>query len=69
MLYVFKLIVYVVGRTVIVWATTPGLGGLFDLGSWWNEPLFYQKLMVWTILFETLGRPPPRGPWPSSSAH
>lgn len=62
MLYIFKLIFYVVGGTLIAWATTPGLGGLFDFGAWWNEPLFYQKLMVWTILFEILGLASSSGP-------
>ena len=55
MLYVYKLLAYVLGGVTIVGLTTPGLGGLGDLGAWWDEPILYQKLMVWTILLEILG--------------
>ena len=34
---------------------TPGLGGLGDLGSWWSEPIVFQKAVVWTMLWEILG--------------
>ncbi|MGZ4561379.1 MAG: DUF3556 domain-containing protein, partial [Mycobacteriaceae bacterium] len=62
MLYVYKLIIYVVIGTTLAWATSPGLGSFTDIGSWWNEPIFYQKLMVWTVLFEVLGLGASSGP-------
>ncbi|MFD1860801.1 DUF3556 domain-containing protein [Aeromicrobium camelliae] len=62
MLYVYKLLFYVVGGTLIVGLTTPGLGGLTNMGAWWGEPIVYQKLMVWTILFEILGLASSSGP-------
>ena len=34
---------------------TSGLGGLGDLGSWWTEPIVFQKAVVWTMLWEMLG--------------
>lgn len=61
-LYLFKIMFYVVAGTTIVWATTPGLGSLSDIGSWWSEPVFYQKLLVWTVLFEILGLGASSGP-------
>ena len=62
MLYVYKLVVFAVLGMALVWATTPGLGSITDIGSWWAEPIVYQKLMVWTILFEVLGLAASSGP-------
>jgi Transmembrane protein of unknown function (DUF3556) len=28
----------------------------FDPSAWWDEPLVYQKLVLWTLLLECLGR-------------
>ncbi len=62
LLYVYKLLFYVVVGTIVVGVTTPALGGFGELGSWWNEPIVYVKLMVWTILFEILGLASSSGP-------
>ncbi len=55
LLYVVKLIVYAGGGLLVISATTPGLGGLGDLGSWWTEPIVFQKAVIWTMLWEVLG--------------
>jgi Transmembrane protein of unknown function (DUF3556) len=55
LLYAVKLVVYVLGMFVVVSVTTPGIGGLGDIGDWWTEPIVYQKFAVWTILWEILG--------------
>lgn len=55
LLYVVKLVGYVVGGFAVIAATTPGLGGLGELGSWWTEPVVYQKVVVWTLVYEILG--------------
>jgi hypothetical protein len=55
LLYVVKLIVYAGGGLLLIAATTPGLGGLGELGSWWTEPIVFQKAVVWTMLWEVLG--------------
>jgi hypothetical protein len=31
------------------------VGGVGDFGNWWTEPITYQKLVVWTLLWEILG--------------
>ena len=36
-------------------STTTGLGGLGDFGDWWTEPIVWQKLAVWTLLWEIIG--------------
>jgi hypothetical protein len=54
LLYVVKLIVFVLGGLLVI-STTSGLGGLGNLGSWWTEPIVFQKAVVWTMLWEILG--------------
>ena len=55
LLYVVKLVLYAGGGLLLISATTPGLGGLGELGSWWTEPIVFQKAVVWTMLWEVLG--------------
>src|SRR5688500_6916090 len=49
LLYVVKLVIYLVGGLILIGATTPGLGGPGDFGDWWSEPIVFQKLAVWTL--------------------
>ncbi len=55
LLYAVKLVVFVGGAALLISATTPGLGGLGDIGEWWTEPIVFQKAAVWTMLWEILG--------------
>ncbi|HYI38642.1 MAG TPA: DUF3556 domain-containing protein [Thermoleophilaceae bacterium] len=55
LLYIVKLVVYVVGAALVIGATTPGIGGLGSIGDWWTEPIVFQKLVVWTMLWEVVG--------------
>jgi transmembrane protein DUF3556 len=55
LLYLIKLVIYAGGGLLLISATTPGLGGLGDLGSWWTQPIVFQKAVVWTMLWEVLG--------------
>jgi hypothetical protein len=55
LLYAAKLVVYVAGMFLVVSVTTPGIGGLGEIGDWWTEPIVYQKFAVWTLLWEILG--------------
>ena len=55
LLYIVKLILYAGGGLLLISATTPGLGGLGELGSWWTEPIVFQKAVIWTLLWEVLG--------------
>jgi hypothetical protein len=54
LLYIFKLVVFSLGALLVI-STTPGIGGLGDFGDWWTEPIVFQKLVVWTLLWEVLG--------------
>ncbi|MBV8790133.1 MAG: DUF3556 domain-containing protein [Mycobacterium sp.] len=52
--YVFKIAAYVVGAAAVI-SLTPGLGGLGEIADWWTQPIVYQKVVIFTLLFEILG--------------
>jgi hypothetical protein len=54
LLYSFKVALYV-GGWVLFCRTTPGMGRLADIGSWWLRPEAFEKAVVWSMLFEILG--------------
>jgi len=54
LLYVFKMAAYAAGAAAVI-SLTPGLGGLGDIETWWTQPIVYQKLVIFTLLFEVLG--------------
>lgn len=55
LIYVLKLVAFSVGGFLIISLTTPGIGGLGDIGDWWTEPIVFQKIVVWLVLWEVLG--------------
>src|SRR3954470_23454903 len=54
-LYIVKLVVYVLGAAPVISLTTPGIGGLGDIGDWWTRPIVFQKFVVWTLVWEIIG--------------
>ena len=34
---------------------TSGLPAFWHVAQWWNEPIVYQKVILWTVLLETIG--------------
>jgi hypothetical protein len=54
-IYVVKLAVFVLGAALVISATTPAIGGLGDIEDWWFEPIVFQKVVAWTMLWEILG--------------
>lgn len=59
--YVWKIFFYGLFGLIFSGTFTAGLE-FNDIGSWWNEPILYQKLMVWTVLVEILGLAAGSGP-------
>jgi Transmembrane protein of unknown function (DUF3556) len=55
LLYIVKLVIFAVGGALVISASTAGLGGLQNLGSWWTEPIVFQKVVLWTMLWEFVG--------------
>src|SRR3954466_16132192 len=55
LLYAIKLVLYLFFAALVISLTTPGVGGLGDIGDWWHEPIVFQKFVVWTALWEIIG--------------
>ncbi|MGV8872395.1 MAG: DUF3556 domain-containing protein [Rhodococcus sp. (in: high G+C Gram-positive bacteria)] len=53
--YVIKMIAYVTIPLWVISSSTPGLGTLSEIGSWWTQPIVIQKVVLFTVLFEVLG--------------
>lgn len=53
-LYLMKIVFYVGMFFVFAWRT-PGLGGPASFGSWWSDPLAFQKAVIWTMTYEVMG--------------
>ena len=54
LLYVVKCACYLAGAALVI-SFTPGIGSVFDISQWWDAPIVYQKLIVWTLLYEVIG--------------
>jgi hypothetical protein len=52
--YVVKILLYILGGWLFA-LTTKGIGGFLDVGAWWSEPIVFQKVVVYTMLFEVIG--------------
>lgn len=59
--YVLKMAIYILGWAFFV-SLGPGLGWIGDIGNWWREPIAFQKLALWTLLFEVSGLGGASGP-------
>jgi Transmembrane protein of unknown function (DUF3556) len=53
-LYALKIGLYILGGLGFALATK-GIDGWGNLGSWWLEPIVFQKIVLWSLLFEVLG--------------
>ena len=53
-LYALKIALYVVLGMLFA-LSTPGIDGFTDVGSWWTQPVVFEKAVLWTMLFEVLG--------------
>ncbi len=53
-LYAFKILAYVGGWWFFC-RFTPGLGDPAAIASWWLHPVAFQKAILWSLLFESLG--------------
>lgn len=52
--YVGKILLYILGAWLVVLSTT-GIDGFTEVGSWWAEPIVFQKVVLYTMLFEVVG--------------
>src|SRR5690349_4148054 len=52
--YVVKILLYILGAWLFASATS-GLGGFTRVASWWSEPIVFEKVVLYTMLFEVIG--------------
>ena len=64
-IYIAKLLFFYVLGGVLVATLTSGLDPLHP-AAWWNEPIVYQKAVIWTVLLECLGL---AGSWGPLAGH
>ena len=53
--YVVKIVLYILGAWLFAVATTSGLAGATDVVGWYAEPIVFQKVVLYTMLFEVIG--------------
>lgn len=53
-IYLLKVFVFYAGVGITIATLTSGLNPL-HVTEWWNEPIVYQKAVLWTVLVEILG--------------
>ncbi|MDI3315071.1 MAG: DUF3556 domain-containing protein [Mycobacterium sp.] len=54
LLYLVKIAGYIAGAAAVI-SVTPGLGGLGHVSGWWAQPIVYQKVVIFSLLFEVTG--------------
>ncbi|MGE2719116.1 DUF3556 domain-containing protein [Mycolicibacterium celeriflavum] len=52
--YVVKILLYILGAWLIALSTT-GIDGFTNVASWYNEPIVFEKVVLYTMLFEVVG--------------
>jgi hypothetical protein len=52
--YVVKILLYVLAAWLIV-LTTKGIDGFTSVASWYAEPIVFEKVVLYTMLFEVVG--------------
>ena len=53
-IYIMKLLVFFIGGGILATTLTSDLDP-FHPAAWWDEPVVYQKAVLWIVLLETLG--------------
>ncbi|MGC2679525.1 MAG: DUF3556 domain-containing protein, partial [Mycobacterium sp.] len=54
-IYIVKLLVFFVIGGFTVATLTSGLPAFWHVAQWWNQPIVYQKVVLWTVLLESIG--------------
>ena len=54
LLYVVKIALYILACWLFALATK-GIDGFTSVGQWWSEPIVFEKIVLFTLLFEVVG--------------
>src|SRR5574340_40334 len=55
LIYLMKTTFFTIAGAIIATATSPGVAPFWRVSEWWNQPIVYQKLVLWIMLCEMLG--------------
>ncbi len=55
LIYIAKVLFLYIALGLFLISRTSDVGGLSDFSAWWDEPIVYQKLVVWTMFLEAFG--------------
>jgi hypothetical protein len=55
LIYVVKLVVFFAIGGITVATATSGLPAFWHVTEWWNQPIVFQKVILWTVLLEAIG--------------
>jgi uncharacterized membrane protein YkgB len=54
-IYIAKLLTFYILGGVVIATATSRLPAFWHVAHWWNQPVVYEKAVLWTVLLETLG--------------
>ncbi len=54
-IYVLKVLLVYIGLGLTIVGLTSGLGAPWTVGDWWNEPILWQKAVLWLVFLEVIG--------------
>jgi uncharacterized membrane protein YkgB len=54
-IYILKLATFYVLGGVVIATVTSHLPAFWHVTRWWNQPVVYEKAVLWTVLLETIG--------------
>lgn len=54
-IYLTKLIFFFVLGGITIATATSGLPAFWHVAQWWNQPIVYQKVILWVVLLEVIG--------------
>ena len=54
-IYILKLLTFYLLGGVVIATATSHLPAFWHVAHWWNQPIVYEKAVLWTVLLETVG--------------
>ncbi|MGQ0632087.1 MAG: DUF3556 domain-containing protein [Sporichthyaceae bacterium] len=54
-IYIMKVLFLHIALGVSLAVLTSDVGAPWEIGTWWDQPVVYQKLVMWTMLLEAVG--------------
>jgi uncharacterized membrane protein YkgB len=54
-IYIAKLLTFYILGGAVIGTATSRLPAFWHVAQWWNQPIVYEKAVLWTVLLETVG--------------